>query len=369
MRAPAPVIIRDDPASGVSAPRAFDFARADASIPKLEELTKAGVSLPPVEYASDALLRWKQEAVSEFDRLGRLGGAGTPDEAREERLVHAAAAEWARFESRDIGSGGLRLVPLLTDALSEGMFSVNRFTRRKPDVRGSSLSMRGLIRFLLTNGSYKKIYQRPLAGPRREYKLCVAFDRSASMMGGAARMSAYAVFAFLAAIKNVGLDTNTTILAFGDSVELVKPDGLPLDARAVYRLLLACQPKKGFSESASLDADAIAVGMGLLQASSARGPSKMFVFTDGYTARPSRLPFTLQAAADSGVDVIAMGVGTGTAGSGLPTAFQNWLAVDQPNLMPQALLAWASGRSGGASAPGRALASPRTAGAPAWRPP
>ena len=64
------------------------------------------------------------------------------------------------------------------------------------------------------------------------------------------------------------------------------------------------------------------------------------------------MPFTLQAAADAGVDVVALGIGTGTAGSGLPHVYQNWIVVDQPNLMPQALLSWTSGRSGGASGSG-----------------
>jgi hypothetical protein len=349
LRSPPPVVIRDDPEAGVLAPKASDWSAPGEGVPKLDALLKRHIVFDPIEYSQEAVLRWKQEVVAEFERLSRLSGS-TPEEAAEADLVRNAASEMTMFEARDSTSGGPRLIQQLADVLNDNVFPINKFTRRKPDVRGSSLSMRGLIRFLLTNGSYKKIYQRPLAGPRREYKICVAFDRSASMMGGTASMTAYGVFAFLAALKKAGLDSQTIVLGFGDSVELVKPDGVPFDGRAAYRLLLACQPKRSFTEAGSLDADAISVGTALLGASSARGPSKMFLFTDGYTARPTRLPFTLQMAADAGVDVVALGLGTGTVGSALPSAFQHWVVVDQPTILPSALVGWCSANSGGGEA-------------------
>jgi hypothetical protein len=362
LRVPAQVLIRDDPASGVSAPRASDYSRPGEGIPKLEALTKKGVVLQPIEYTTAALTRMRTDVVNEFDRLSRLSTSSV-DEAVESELVKAAAAELTLFEARDAGSGGARLVQQLADTMSDSVLPINKYTRRKPDVRGSSLSMRGLIRFLLTNGSYKKIYQRPLAGPKREYKICVAIDRSASMMGGSASMTAYTAIAFLVALRRAGLDSNTIILGFGDSIELIKPDGIPLDGRAAYRLLQACQPKQSFAESASFDADAVAVGSSLLAGASARGPSKLFLFTDGYTSRPSRLPFTLQAAADAGVDVVAIGVGTGTTGSALPSAFQNWVVVDQPNILPSALTSWmaANGGGGGGDASAGGAATDRQA--------
>jgi hypothetical protein len=70
------------------------------------------------------------------------------------------------------------------------------------------------VRYFLTNGSDTRIYQQLNAGERRQYKIGIVVDRSASVMGTVA-LQANAVCATMMALGRMGLDTSTAVVSFG----------------------------------------------------------------------------------------------------------------------------------------------------------
>jgi hypothetical protein len=66
----------------------------------------------------------------------------------------------------------------------------------------------------LTNGSDTRIYQQLNAGERRQYKIGIVVDRSASVMGTVA-LQGNAVCATVMALARMGLDTSTAVVSFG----------------------------------------------------------------------------------------------------------------------------------------------------------
>ncbi len=73
------------------------------------------------------------------------------------------------------------------------------------------------VRYFLTNGSDTRIYQQLNAGERRQYKIGIVVDRSASVMGTVA-LQANAVCATMMALGRMGLDTSTAVVSFGGSL-------------------------------------------------------------------------------------------------------------------------------------------------------
>lgn len=59
----------------------------------------------------------------------------------------------------------------------------NRPTRPLQDYHGPTFSLRGFIRFICTDGQYKKIYENMIGHPRKDYQVSVVLDTSASMAG------------------------------------------------------------------------------------------------------------------------------------------------------------------------------------------
>ena len=75
------------------------------------------------------------------------------------------------------------LVEDLRDVLDAVAFPNNRPTRLLQDYRGSSFSIRGYIKFICSNGQYKKIYENMIGNPRKDYRVSLILDVSQSMAG------------------------------------------------------------------------------------------------------------------------------------------------------------------------------------------
>jgi formate-dependent phosphoribosylglycinamide formyltransferase (GAR transformylase) len=57
------------------------------------------------------------------------------------------------------------------------------FTQRRPARRGPTLSMKGLLRAIVTNYTDLRFFAAPTAGGQRRYSVCLALDCSTSMQG------------------------------------------------------------------------------------------------------------------------------------------------------------------------------------------
>ena len=75
------------------------------------------------------------------------------------------------------------LVNALTDVLDAIALPNNRPTRLLQDYRGSSFSIRGYIKFVCSDGQYKKIYENLIGSPRKDYRVTLIVDVSQSMAG------------------------------------------------------------------------------------------------------------------------------------------------------------------------------------------
>lgn len=297
---------------------------ADAHIPQGEKLFTGAAAVTGMSVADTMPASEVDARLSDCCRGGALS-----------RKVEEARDVWRSLETGILG----RVVDELQEALGTAVLPQNRYTRRRPDFAGSSLSPRGLIRFFLTNGSDAKIYLKLNAGAKREYNIALVVDRSASMKGQALAQI-QAVCATMMALKALDLDSNTCIVAFGDTVEIVKPCGVSWDLEGRYAMSLLAT-LSSMDDSATLDADGIAVAASLLRGGS-RGPSFIFVFSDGYGCRGLRLTATLSDLAGKGITVAGISVGSdGTQyGHGLSTSYAHWLACNRVSLLPSAIKAW-----------------------------
>ena len=88
------------------------------------------------------------------------------------------------------------LVDGLYDVLDMAALPNNRPTRPLQDYRGSSFSIRGYIKFICSNGQYKKIYENMIGNPRKDYSVTLILDVSKSMAGMAEVGTTKAILAF-----------------------------------------------------------------------------------------------------------------------------------------------------------------------------
>ena len=63
------------------------------------------------------------------------------------------------------------------------VFPNNRPTRSMQDYHGPTFSLKGFIKFICTDGQYKKIYENMIGHPRKDYTVSVILDTSTSMAG------------------------------------------------------------------------------------------------------------------------------------------------------------------------------------------
>mmetsp|Transcript_21172 Transcript_21172/g.45964 ORF Transcript_21172/g.45964 Transcript_21172/m.45964 type:complete len:580 (+) Transcript_21172:3227-4966(+) len=215
------------------------------------------------------------------------------------------------------------------------LMTMRRYTRRQAELSGPTLSIRSLIKHIMTNGEYKRIFQRKTAGGVREHRVALLLDVSASMMGHASHGAAEALVCLISALIKLNMK-NFLVLTFGTDVRLIKSDVDDWNEVAMLRVLSEIHPSK-FQQSCSLATDAVESAVDLLCTARGGGDMVAFVLTDGYGTRGIRLSQALVRAEEVGVKVI--GVGMGYEDTGVHSSYQHWVTAVDTSALPEALRA------------------------------
>ncbi|KAJ1469632.1 hypothetical protein T484DRAFT_1918945 [Baffinella frigidus] len=224
------------------------------------------------------------------------------------------------------------LAPQIEDyvsVLEEFVLPLNKYTRRRGALKGSSLHLSGLVKAVLSNFTYKKIYSQKTAGGKRNYSVCLVVDVSASMNGHLAEATQESLFCLIAALLQSHIDFS--IVLFGQHVRLIKTDDQEWSPGVFWSLLAYCKKK----ENVSMDADGIDFAVQLVGRGD--GEKKVFVFTDGYGTCGLRLPLVLERAEKENVDVV--GIAVGVDRTWVQHAFRRYIVAMVPAVVPQALRA------------------------------
>ncbi|XP_066936692.1 uncharacterized protein [Clytia hemisphaerica] len=239
-----------------------------------------------------------------------------------ESLVKKASAVTA--EENDV------LVNALTDVLDTIALPNNRPTRLLQDYRGSSFSVRGYIKFVCSDGQYKKIYENLIGSPRKDYRVTLIVDVSQSMAGMAEIGATSLLISMAAALQNV--EVLFSIMTSGSMTKLVKDFSEDWDNKTKAKLYDALT----FDQDESNLSDSIFYGTQLInEGASPKVGKTIIVLTDGYPSAPKKLQTSLQYADSMGVQTIAIGVGYFT--EGIFKYFPNFILADDPLLLPGAM--------------------------------
>jgi hypothetical protein len=234
-----------------------------------------------------------------------------------------------KWISDEYGFSGL--IDDLSTVLGDVVFPLNKFTRRRAALRGSSLYLPGLIKAMTTEWSYKKIFSAKLAGGKREHVMCLVLDVSTSMFGALSIGMINTIVVFVGALRKLNLE-NFGIIVFGRYVRLIKTNEQAWDAACISTLM---QELRFDREDDTKDADAIEAAIDLLGQCSIRGEKKIFILTDGYSNCGSRLSMVQQRAEDNGIDLIAMAVGIDQ--TNLKSVYKRYLQCATPYGLPKAI--------------------------------
>lgn len=215
--------------------------------------------------------------------------------------------------------------------LEEHVFVNNKYTRRRPDFKGSQLHLQGLIKAVITDFAYKKFFSSKTAGGKRSYSCCIAVDVSPSMAEHLLDCAMETLVMLVEGLKEVGVD-QFSVLLFGETVHVIKTEAMEWGPACVLSLLSSLQPEK---HGCTRDADGIEVALQLLQESSVNSNQKLFVLTDGHTSCGMPLIRALKQAQDSQVEVIAFGVGMDK--TNVSSIYPRWITAAIPRVVPEAL--------------------------------
>ena len=198
------------------------------------------------------------------------------------------------------------LIDDLSVAFGDVVFPLNKFTRRRAALRGSSLYLPGLIKAMTTEWSYKKIFSAKLAGGKREHAACLVLDASTSMFGTLSSGLTDGILVLIGALRKLNLD-NCGVIVFGKDVRLIKTNEQSWDAACISTVM---NELRFDQDDDTRDADALEVAVDLLGHCSVRGEKKIFILTDGYTNCGNHLTMVQQRAEDNGIDLVAIAIGT-----------------------------------------------------------
>ncbi|XP_064633661.1 uncharacterized protein LOC135491619 [Lineus longissimus] len=216
----------------------------------------------------------------------------------------------------------------------------NRPTRPLQDYHGPTFSLKGFIRFICTDGQYKKIYENMIGHPRKDYQVSVILDTSASMAGMTAIGAIQGFLGLAAALHACSVRFN--LLTAGAETLIIKGFQQEWDAVAKARAYNAIT----FKDRSSNISDAVLYATQLIISDSAAKAKKyIFVLTDGFDSTPGRLKTSLAYAESN--DIMVTGIGIGYFTGGVFSNFPNYVVVNNPKLLPDGLrkLFMAEGRN------------------------
>lgn len=191
------------------------------------------------------------------------------------------------------------------EVLQDVVMPNNKYTRKKGDSKGSSLYIPGLIKAVVSDFSYNKIFASKTSGGCRNYNVYFCLDMSYSMDGQMQEFSIQALLSFITALSRMGIET-FTIIVFAETVKIVKLEAQIWDKFAVYTLFQSLAEKRKY---ATADAAALRTALNLCELSATSGPKKIFIFTDGFTSYPQSLRAVINEIEMKGIELVAIAIG------------------------------------------------------------
>eukprot|EP00768_Dysnectes_brevis_P005509 gnl/Dysnectes_brevis/4009_a5231_615.p1 GENE.gnl/Dysnectes_brevis/4009_a5231_615~~gnl/Dysnectes_brevis/4009_a5231_615.p1 ORF type:complete len:2391 (+),score=362.52 gnl/Dysnectes_brevis/4009_a5231_615:914-7174(+) len=212
----------------------------------------------------------------------------------------------------------------LSTVLGENFLPTNKATRLVPSNSGNVIMMQGLIRFLLTKGSYRKIFGRKTGGMVRRWGCVVVLDMSSSS-AASQRSMVELMITLITALDSLRIQSVSVVLA-STPTRLVKAFDQPLDQQT-KTMLLSAASAHGQSDVAS----ALQVAAALFEGPSAPiGSRATLLLSDGVVlsrAEELKIQEAQQRVRFSGSSYLA--ITTGRAGVSSSLAPLAWSASPQ----------------------------------------
>ena len=192
-----------------------------------------------------------------------------------------------------------------TDVFQTTVFPLNKYTRKKANTKGSNLYFPGLVKAVITDFNYKKIFCTKNAGGIKVYSIVLAIDISYSMNGHMADCAVDVLISFISSLQKIGIE-NFSIILFGKNVKLIKLENQSWDSRVMYALIDNLRFNWNYMTN---DAAAIETAISILENSTGNGLKKIFCFTDGFSSCRSKLLKALKKADSLNIETIGVAVG------------------------------------------------------------
>lgn len=169
---------------------------------------------PPAQKAAPHPKQEKENLLEAYEKLESFYNGLTCDGSFKAKLSQAHH-NWIEAEQKL-----LKEVEKLSSVFEDFVFPVNKFSKRKAHVRGSSLYLPGLIKAVITDFNYRKFFSVKAAGGKRVYSVCLVLDVSLSMNGHVANCAIEALVLLIGSLRSAGIDTFSIVL-FGETVRHV----------------------------------------------------------------------------------------------------------------------------------------------------
>eukprot|EP01129_Flabellula_baltica_P007241 TRINITY_DN2792_c0_g1_i1.p1 TRINITY_DN2792_c0_g1~~TRINITY_DN2792_c0_g1_i1.p1 ORF type:complete len:1347 (-),score=263.94 TRINITY_DN2792_c0_g1_i1:23-4063(-) len=227
-----------------------------------------------------------------------------------------------------------KVVPRLTQILEDEIFPVNKFTRYISSKQGSSIDIKGVIKYELTDGNYKKIFRKKKGGGIREYNVTLLIDTSSSVKQYCTEAIKVLV-SLICSIRNMGLDNKLSVYSFDENVTLLKDASSLIDEKAILFLLNGIQNKFEVPKSN----DFLALQVALEKNKQNNDPTVIFCITDGFSSIPSLTKDSLSTLNDRNIQVFGISPTNDTL---IRKIYSNWWSVSSAELLPDVIQLWAN---------------------------
>lgn len=305
----------------------YAVSKPEAALPRLERVVQAQVQARNGA-AERAELHRRQQLAAAREQLQQWEARVA---AGHGELLRLAERCWSEAEERVASSAAQDLVA----ALEEAVLPANRYTRRQATARGTQLYLPGLIKALISDFQYKKIFAVKSAGGQRNYSVAILVDRSLSMMGHLLKCAVQTLMLLRHALAAAGVDA-LSVLSFGHDVRLLKTEEMEWGAAAMLSILAELARPEHELAPGTQDALAVEYALDLVQESDAKR-KLVFVLTDGYSTSGLQLQLALARAQELDVDVVALGVGLDRVAVG--GSYAKWATATLPAALHDALRA------------------------------
>jgi hypothetical protein len=175
------------------------------------------------------------------------------------------------------------------NVLEEQVLPLNKYTRKRGALKGSSLHLPGLVKAVSSNFTYKKFFAQKTAGGKRNYSICLALDSSVSMDGHLGDCASETMICMIAALEQCEIPFS--IVLFGEHVRIIKTEEQGWGPAVLWTLMSHLRTR----EDVTYDADGIEAALRLVSMRS-DAEKKIFVLSDGYGTCGLRLPLVLDRA-------------------------------------------------------------------------